>query len=254
MRSALYTGAVHHARSSPRAHAFTYALTFFYLDLDELPEVVASIPFFSLDRANLLSFRREDYLAPHHVPLAEAARARVREAFGEAPNGRVALLTHPRAFGHCFNPVSFYYCFEEDGETLHAIVAEITNTPWKERHAYVLRVRDAVHARATFSFTFDKGFHVSPFLPMGLTYTWRFSSPGEHVTVHMDVLDDGERVFQASLAARREPLTMRACARALARLPPMTMKVVLGIHYEALRVFLKGNPVYDHPDLGASRS
>jgi DUF1365 family protein len=245
--SALYVGTVAHRRLAPVPHAFAYTLGLFYLDLHELDAVARALPFFSVGRANVLSFRREDYLGAPHVPLYDAVRARVREALGHAPTGPIRVLTHPRYLGYCFNPVTFYYCFADDGETLEVIVAEITNTPWNERHAYVLDVREATRAGDQLVFAFDKRFHVSPFLPMDLAYVWRFSSPDGHLRVHMDALRKGERVFTASLGATRTPLTALSVLGALCRLPPMTLKVMAGIHYEALRVYLKRNPFYEHP-------
>jgi DUF1365 family protein len=248
LESALYTGTVRHQRLAPTPHAFDYTLGLFYLDLDELSEVARRLPFFSVERPNLLSFRRADYLGDPCVPLKQAVLARVNDTLGHTPAGPVRMLTHPRYLGYCFNPVTFYYCFEADGTTLDTIVAEITNTPWKERHAYVLRARDAERAgQDGLSFAFDKVFHVSPFLPMDLGYVWRFTPPGERLDVHMDALRAGAKVFEATLLTEREPLTVGAVARALLRLPPMTLKVVLGIHYEALRVYLKRNPFYEHP-------
>ncbi|MCA9533505.1 MAG: DUF1365 domain-containing protein [Myxococcales bacterium] len=249
LASALYTGSVRHQRLAPRPHAFRYTLGLFYLDLDELEQVAARLPCFSLERPNVLSFRRSDYLGDPRVPLKEAVLTRVYETLGHRPEGPVRMLTHPRYFGYCFNPVTFYYCFEADGQTLDTIVAEITNTPWKERHAYVLRARDAQRGGGRLTFAFDKAFHVSPFLPMDLRYRWRFSEPADGLHVHMDALRDGESVFVATLTTAREPLDLRHVARALLRLPPMTIGVMVGIHYQALRVYLKRNPFYEHPRL-----
>lgn len=234
-------------RHEPVRHAFAYTLGLFYIDLDELEALPKALPFFSLERFNLLSFSRADYLGEAHVPLAEAVRARIRQELGEAPRGPVRMLTHPRYLGYCFNPVTFYYCFAEDGETLAVILAEITNTPWNERHAYVLPVQDA---SGTSTFRFDKRFHVSPFLPMGLEYVWRFGAPGERADVSMDVRREGKTVFHAALRTARAPLDAKHVLRAILRLPPMTFKVMLGIHYQALRLYLKRSPFYPHPKHG----
>ncbi len=245
--SALYTGTVRHRRFAPSPHAFDYTLGLFYLDLDELDVVAERLPFFSVEARNVLSFQRSDYLGDPRTPLKQAVLARVHETLGHTPEGPVRMLTHPRYFGYCFNPVTFYYCFEADGETLDTIVAEITNTPWNERHAYVLRAKDASRVGDGLCFSFDKAFHVSPFLPMALGYVWRFTSPNGRLHVHMDAMREGVRVFEATLVTTREPLDAWTVARALLRLPPMTLKVMLGIHYEALRVALKRNPFYEHP-------
>ena len=134
--SALYEGCIRHRRFAVRRHEFRYRIAMAYIDLDELPDLLGGRLVRS--RAGLVRFRRSDYLGDPAVPLADAVRAMVAERAGSAPQGPIRLLTHLRTFGHCFNPVSFYYCFAADGERLETIVAEVTNTPWGERHAYVL--------------------------------------------------------------------------------------------------------------------
>lgn len=245
--SAIYQGTVRHRRHQPHAHAFRYPIAFLYLDLDELEAVTALSPWWSWQRRNLAEFRRSDYHGDPGKPLADAVRDTVAERCGRRPVGPIRLLTHARYFGHCFNPVSFYYCYAEDGTTLEAIVAEITNTPWKERHAYVLPVRDAgVHGSAL-AFAFDKRFHVSPFLPMDRHYDWRFQVPGQQLRVHMDVNRGDSRDFDATLVLEREPMSRAALHRLLWRYPLMTLRVVAAIHWQAFIIWCKRNPVYDHP-------
>jgi DUF1365 family protein len=161
----------------------------------------------------------------------------------------VRLLAHLRYGGYVFNPVSFYYCYEADGERLHSIVAEITNTPWKERHAYVLPVGRANASGRALHWTFDKGFHVSPFMAMRRRYDWRFTAPGDDLRVHMRVLDGTDTEFDATLALRRRPLDGAGLARVLLRYPLMTAKVIGAIHWQALRLWLKRVPVHDHPGI-----
>jgi len=159
----------------------------------------------------------------------------------------IRLLTHLRTFGHCFNPVSFYYCYAADGVTLDTIVAEITNTPWKERHSYVLPVGRAERHGRALRWEFAKAFHVSPFEAMERGYAWRFTAPGDELRVHMDVLDGVRRDFDATLVLERQPLTGPNLARVLRRYPAMTLRVVAAIHWQAFLIFLRQNPVYDHP-------
>ncbi|MFC5524345.1 DUF1365 domain-containing protein [Rhodanobacter ginsengisoli] len=247
LASAVYEGVVRHRRHAPHAHAFEYRMAQLYLDLDEVDRVFRQRWLWSNEHRNIAQFRRRDYLGPTDLPLAEAVRRRVEQATGQRPTGPIRLLAHLRYAGLVFNPVSFYYCFAEDGEALVAVVAEITNTPWKERHAYVLPVEHAqIHGRAL-HWTFPKTFHVSPFMPMDCEYDWRFTVPGDDLRVHMDVKREGRRAFDATLTLRRRPLTGAALARVLWRYPLMTAQVVGAIHWQALRLWLKRNPVHDHP-------
>ncbi|WP_093138085.1 DUF1365 domain-containing protein [Pseudoxanthomonas sp. GM95] len=259
LASALYVGRVSHRRHAPEPHAFTWPLFMAYLDLGELERVFARRWLWSVGRRNVVEFRRSDFLGDPALPLDQAVRDCVAAEVGHRPAGPVRMLTHLRMFGHSFNPVTFYYCFATDGRTLDTLVAQITNTPWKERHTYVLPVSDAAREGEFFSWTFDKQFHVSPFMAMEHDYGWRFQLPGDALRVHMDVLcqadaagDIAPKRFDATLTLQRRPMRGRAMAWALLRFPLMTLQVVAAIHWHALRLWLRGNPIHDHPDKRAA--
>lgn len=226
-----------------------------YLDLNELPHLFDGVPFWSARRRAPAWFKRSDYYGPQDQPLDDAVRDLVESRLGTRPTGPIRLLTHLRYFGYIMNPVSFYYCFDARGERLETIVAEITNTPWKERFQYVLAVAGAAPtaqnsdiATREKKFDFAKRFHVSPFLPMDLGYRWRFSDPEERLLVHMENFDHGERLFDATLSLRAEPISAAALLKTLAGFPLMTIKVVAAIHWQALKLWFKRTPIFDHPN------
>ena len=225
MNSALYEGRIRHRRFAVRNREFSHRIAMAYLDLDELPGLLGGRLVRS--RPGLVRFRRGDPA----VPLSDAVRALVAERTGRAPEGPIRVLTHLRTLGHCFNPVSFYYCFAADGETLEAVVAEVTNTPWGERHAYVVGGE------------LDKELHVSPFMPMEQRYTVRAPAPGETLSVHIESRQDGSVAFDATLGLKRRPLTPRSLLRPLA--PTLRMLALIYGHAVALK--LKGVPVQPHP-------
>jgi DUF1365 family protein len=254
LASAVYEGSVKHRRHLPRPHAFGYRMAQLYLDLDEVEEIFARRWLWSSSRRNVAEFRRADFLGPHALSLTEAVRARIYTSTGMRSEGPIRLLTHLRYFGYIFNPVSFYYCYSNDGVTLEHIVAEITNTPWRERHAYVLATTAALRRGRAWHWEFQKAFHVSPFLPMARDYRWTFTSPGDDLHVHMSVRSADALEFDAALALQRRPLNAWSLARVLWRYPMMTGQVIAAIHWQALRLWLKGTPVHDHPPLRTRQS
>jgi DUF1365 family protein len=245
--SAIYVGHVSHRRRTPVEHAFRMRLFLLYLDLDELPQVLDGVP------RVLARFRRADYLGDPAVPLDVAVRDVVEQRLGVRPTGPVRMLAHLRYLGHCFNPVAFYFCFAPDGERVDAVVAEITNTPWGERCAYV--AAGGGNAEHVLESRHKKALHVSPFMPMQMTYRWRVETPGERLTVAIENRDaDGEPVFGAHLALRRRALSRDALLRTLARHPAMTLRVLGGIYGHALRLRLKRAPWHAKPKPPAAAS
>jgi DUF1365 family protein len=244
VNSGVYRGTIRHRRFTPARREFRYRMFMLYLDLDELPAVFDGRWLWSARRFAPAWFRRADYLGSPSVPLAHAVRDLVAERTGQRPAGPIRLLTHLRYWGFVQNPVSFYYCFDPAGAELQTMVAEITNTPWGERHAYVVRANPASDSHEA---RFDKAFHVSPFMPMDQRYEWRFDTPGDRLRVHMTNLRGGERVFDATLLLRRAPMTGPVLAGCLARHPWMTASVFAGIYSQALRLWLRRVPFHPHP-------
>lgn len=253
MNSAVYRGRVRHRRHDPIDHEFDSAVGMLYLDLDELEGphgILEHRPLWSASRRAIGRFRREDYLGDAAVPLKTAVGQEILAQTGAVHDGPVRLLTTPRTFGRAFNPVSFYYCFDAvDTDAVQFIVAEVTNTPWGERHSYVMDARDS--GRPVMRQAFDKVFHVSPFMGMEHRYAWSLTVPGPTLSVNIDsttTTSPAVHAFDATLSLVREPLTASSLRRLLARFPFSTLRTGLYIYAHAIRLKLKGAPYFAHPE------
>lgn len=251
MHSAIYHGWLRHRRFAPRAHAFRYRLFLMYLDLAELDTLFRGRWFWSAHRRALARFDRADHLGDPGIPLDRAVRDLVETRTGARPAGPIRLLTHLRYFGHCFNPVSFYYCFDANDTQVETVVAEVNNTPWGEQHCYVLSEPSVVVDGKYQRYSNEKVFHVSPFMPMELAYEWGLRTPSERLSVHMALhrkaLPEAGKIFDATLQLERAPITGMRLASLLMRFPFMTLQVITAIHWQALKLWFKRVPVHTHP-------
>lgn len=253
MDSAIYAGTVRHRRFAERRHELRHRIALAYLDLDELSEVDELVGGRLLRaRPGIVRFRRSDYLGNDRVPLADALRTFVAQRTGAAPEGPIRLLAHLRSFGHCFNPVSFYYCYAPGGERLETIVAEVTNTPWSERHAYVLVPSAGTAGTTLLGGSVDKALHVSPFMDLDQRYSWAARPPGPRLWMHMESHQHGARVFDATLRLQREPLTRRSLGWMAVRYPLATQRVLGLIYVHAVVLWLQGVRVRHHPGVRPS--
>ena len=258
-KSCIYVGQVRHRRFTPREHQFSYKLFLMYLDLSELPSVFDRFWLWSFEKANIASFRRKHHLGDKKLPLDICVRNHIETETGLRPQGPIRLLTHMSYFGHRFNPVSFYYCYDKEDENLEFIVAEVNNTPWGEQYCYVLDSRenkigaDKSESRLHRYFE-NKRFHVSPFMPMDMQYNWRFSTPDDALSVHMENYQHDEKVFDATLKLKKREITSANLAMALIQFPFITVRIVIAIYYQALRLWLKKIPFVNHSKDEAPKS
>jgi uncharacterized protein len=249
LNSRLYIGWIRHRRFLPKNHDFRYPIFMTYLALDELEQVMAKSWFWSLERFNLVSFYRKDYLSQNDQDLQKTVKEHIKTHTGENFEGRIFLLTHLRYLGFCFNPVSFYFCYPEHAEQPRHVIAEIHNTPWNERYCYILDTQQCPAQNTdNWVFEFDKAFHVSPFMPIDMHYQWRFTLHKDNLTIHMELQQNDDCCFDATLQLKEQAMTTQTMRNIPLRFPLMTLSVVILIYWQALLLWLKGIPFYNHPD------
>jgi len=228
-----------HRRPGPGGHSFTQPVVMAFLDLSEIEEVCRLHPLWSARWPAPVWWRRRDFLGDPEVPLDQAVRDLVEDRTGCRLGGPIVVLTHPRAWGWSFNPITCYFCLPETGDAVTAMVAEVTNTPWHERHCYVMG--------GAGTHRLEKALHVSPFLGMDLSYTVRFTEPGETLSVSIEVSDDVETQLFAGMTLWRRPADRSSLARLLWSPRRGTLGVSAGVYRQAAALRAKGARFHAHP-------
>jgi len=236
--AALYFGDVMHARLKPLGHRFSYRVMSLLIDLDRLDEADRQSPLFAVNRAALYSFSESDHGARDGSSLRTYVQRQAAARGIDLSGGRVLLLCYPRLFGYTFNPLSAYFCYRAHGE-LALIIYEVRNT-FGDIHAYVLPVQPGEISEAGVRQQQDKSFYVSPFVEMAMRYHFRVSPPADSVKLRILATDREGPVLSATFSGRRRDLTTAALLRCFFSLPLVTFKIVAAIHWEALRLWLKG--------------
>jgi uncharacterized protein len=242
VRSALYVGSVMHRRLHPRVHHFRYRAFWFLLDLDEVDALHATTRLFSHNRPNLFSLYDTDHGDGSATPLRSQVERQLREAGVDLAVGRIDLLCMPRTLGYAFNPISIYFCHQADG-ALVALVYEVHNT-FGERHSYVIEARSEsgiLHQQCR------KALYVSPFMDMNLRYEFRVAAPDQRIAVGISATTANGLVMRAVLGGTRQPFSDRALIGVFLRIPAITIKVIAAIHFEAMRLWLKGLRLRSRP-------
>ncbi|MEM1081137.1 MAG: DUF1365 domain-containing protein [Pseudomonadota bacterium] len=240
-------GQVWHRRTCEHEHFFRYQLWYCLLDVDRIDARLRKSWLWGLRPWSLIRFRRQDYMRPKNLPLGEAVRDRVETVLNRRPAGQIRLLSQLRQWGLCFNPVSFYFCYDAE-DRLDSVVGEVHNTPWGERHAYVMDATGFGAQPEEWTFQFDKAFHVSPFLPMDMRYEWRFKLNRDLLRIHMLVTESGAESLRTGLNLSLHPLDQSAMRWLPFRTPLQAVKVVGGIYWQAFRLWCKRTRFYSHPE------
>ncbi len=264
MNSGIYVGSIRHRRFTPVNHQFNYPIFMPLIDLDEMAELTQTIRGFGSSLFSFARFKRTDYMQGE-CSLRQAIRDKVEQLTGERVNGKILMLCQLRYCGLYFSPLNLYYIYDEDNKWRY-MLAEVSNTPWNQRHYYVI---PAVAQWPEKFWTEQKAFHVSPFNPMEQQYQWRINEPGDRLFVHMENYPNSDqfsdnnvvknnsnnnnnndqdkgKVFDATMALRRQPFTSGVLLKLLIKTPVMAIKVVFGIYWQALKLWLKGAPFYPY--------
>ncbi|MBW8191924.1 DUF1365 domain-containing protein [Neiella marina] len=239
MNSSLYQGVVRHRRTRPKQNSFCYPMFMLAIDLDELSELHQSMRWFSVDSFNWAQLKQADYFpAKGNMGIKQAAVETLKELTGYECDGRIVMVGQLRYLGIYFSPINCFYCYDASG-TLRYLLAEVSNTPWLQKHYYAVNCRNEEYQQR-------KSFHVSPFMDLAMTYHWRIKEPASKLNLHIENHDEQGKLFDATLAMIQQPLNSRNLTRALIKTPIMTVSVVVKIYWQALKLWLKGVPYVPH--------
>ena len=242
MNSAIFRGKVRHRRFQPKEHKFSYRLYLNWIDLDEVKKAFNIPLILSCGRLPaIIKFNRKHYMSPETENLKKTVLDRIENDLGFRPEGKVCILTTIQYFGLCYNPVSFYFAYDRDG-TPAAVASEINNTPWDQRFTYCHDLRKGKRHR------FKKEFHISPFMPMEMDYTWFFHLEDEKIFINMQNFENGKLVFDATLKLAKQNFSVPAMIKSAILYPLMPVKIMAGIYYHAFRLWLKTTPFHEHPE------
>lgn len=244
-KSAIYEGIVTHNRIKPVLHSFQYKVFMMFIDLAEAESLFKKSWCWSFQKRNLACFLRKDYLGGKDLSLDEAVRKKIEEETGKRSLGRICVLTNFRYFGYINNPITCYYCYDAN-DSLEYLVAEVTNTPWGERHAYVIPCNDE---QGKIIGMFSKGHHVSPFMPMEMDYLWSSNAPAHKLNILIDTFHQGQKYFTASLLLTRQEISPANLNKVMLVYPLITVKIVLEIYWQAFLLWIKKVPFYPNPEL-----
>lgn len=240
LKSCIYQGAVFHQRLRPLQHRFSYRIFFLAIDLDELPQLSKMGPYFKTERFAPLRFFAPDYLANKQQISRQDVWDKVVELGGDDKFGRIVLVGQMRCFGLYFSPINSYYCYDHN-DNLSYLVAEVSNTPWNERQYYLIDTNNNTSS--------EKTFHVSPFMDLDMRYHWQIQVPGEYLNLSIETIQDNDKqrkLFTAAIVMKRQEFNNKNLLKNLLAIPVMTLKTLLGIYWQATKLYIKGVPYVAH--------
>ena len=251
MNNYIYEGTIRHRRFTPFNRSFKYNTFMTFFDVSTIDSIFKKSFLWNINKFGLVSYYRKDYHGDIHLSLEDAVRKTVKNKTGIDTYGPIRVLTHLRYFGYCFNPVTFYYIYNKDDSDVELIMAEVTNTPWNERHSYFILNK----SNKLFRQKLKKEFHVSPFWDMDHDYEWFFSTPQDNISVNMINYKNHKKIFDATLNLKKvKKLTFRNLLLYTFRFPFITLGVFLKIHFQAFILLVKGATFYNHPKYNSNKN